>query len=63
MSNWLFDVELIARLSQHYGKDYCYNNVYEIPLTQWKDKGNSKITGLDMLKVPFQLLKIYWHYK
>ena len=63
VSNWLFDVELIARLAKHHDKDYCYNQIYELPLRNWEDKGNSKITLFDMFKVPFELLKIYWHYK
>jgi glycosyltransferase involved in cell wall biosynthesis len=63
VTKWLFDVELIARLKKQYNQDYCVDSIYEMPLTYWNDKGESKITFLDMLSVPFQLLKIYTHYK
>lgn len=63
ISKWLFDVELIARIKNTYGLDYCLNNIYEFPLTNWEDKGNSKITFFDALAVPKNLAKLYFHYK
>jgi len=63
ISKWLFDVELIARIKNHYGSEYCLNNIYEFPLTIWEDKGNSKITFKDALFIPQHLLKLYFHYK
>ena len=63
LSKWLFDVELIARLKNHYGIDYCRDNIYEVPLLKWVDKGNSKITFIDALSVPLNLIKLYAHYK
>ncbi|PTM10077.1 MAG: glycosyl transferase family 2 [Bacteroidetes bacterium] len=62
-SKWLFDVELIARMKKHYGRDYCLKNVYEYPLSYWEDKGNSKITFKDALFIPHHLLKLYFHYR
>jgi hypothetical protein len=61
-TKWLFDVELIARMQQLYGKEYCLNNIVELPLNTWIDKGNSKITFSDFLKTPFNLLKLYAAY-
>lgn len=63
VTKWFFDVELIARLQKEYDSNYCINAIYEMPLMQWEDKGASKITLLDMLKVPFKLLKVYAHYR
>jgi glycosyltransferase involved in cell wall biosynthesis len=62
-TKWLFDVELIARMQQIYGKEYCLNNIVELPLNTWVDKGDSRITFLDFLKTPFNLLKLYAVYQ
>ena len=62
-TKWLFDVELIARMKALYGKDYCLNNVLELPLNTWIDKGNSKISFFDFLKTPFNLFKLMLFYR
>lgn len=63
ISKWLFDVELIARIKKQHGISFCLQSIYELPLKSWEDKGESKITFIDMLKVPIQLSKIYFHYR
>ena len=61
-TKWLFDVELILRVKNKYGKAYCLDNILEVPLLVWQDIGDSKITSADILKLPTDFLKIYKHY-
>jgi glycosyltransferase involved in cell wall biosynthesis len=63
VSKWLFDVELLLRVIQSKGENYCNDSVVEIPLLKWHDKGDSKIKFIDFIKIPFDLLKIYNTYK
>jgi glycosyltransferase involved in cell wall biosynthesis len=55
ISRWLFDVEIFGRVKQQC--DF-YNDVKEEPLTEWIEKGGSKITFGDTLKIPLELIKI-----
>jgi glycosyltransferase involved in cell wall biosynthesis len=54
-SRWFFDVEILKRLQNHYGKDGVIARVEEIPLTCWKDVAGSKVNYfrcmLDLVKV------------
>jgi dolichyl-phosphate beta-glucosyltransferase len=52
-STWLFDVELIKRLLISGNK-----NIREIPVTQWKDVGNSKVSKWYFFKMFGELRKI-----
>lgn len=63
VSKWLFDVELLLRTSKLKGNDFCKEAILEVPLKKWHDKGNSKITFFDLLKVPTDLAKIYFQYR
>jgi glycosyltransferase involved in cell wall biosynthesis len=62
-TKWLFDVELLARTKKEFGKPYCENNILEIPLNQWHDTEDTRISFFDFLKTPFSLLKIYSNYR
>lgn len=58
-SRWVFDVELIAR--------YLTNNpsgegIYELPLEEWRDVGDSKVRGIDVVRAFWDLLHIYRSY-
>tara|TARA_R110001592_G_scaffold307299_2_gene580955 strand:+ start:501464 stop:502198 length:735 start_codon:yes stop_codon:yes gene_type:complete len=55
ISRWLFDVEIFGRIKQQC--DF-YKEVKEEPLTEWIEKGGSKITFGDTLKIPLELIKI-----
>ncbi len=59
ITKWLFDVELLLRLK---AKDKNLQSVYEYPLNNWIEKGNSKIKLKELLSFPYQLLKIYFAY-
>ncbi len=61
LSKWLFDVELFFRLRK--AKNDFDSKIVEVPLRQWEDKDGSKISTTYFLKAPFDLLKIYLHYK
>ena len=61
-SNWLFDVELFARAKKKYGIRFCKELILEIPLKQWHDTRDSRITFWDVLETPFALIKLYLHY-
>lgn len=62
ISKWLFDVELIARLSLKLKYPQILNCIYEHPLENWYEKGESKIKFTDFIKLPIDLLKIYRKY-
>lgn len=58
ISKWLFDVELFFRIFQIYGKEVAIKKMMEIPLNEWKEKGDSKVPLSYGLKVWFELWKI-----
>ncbi len=62
VSRWFFDVELIIRILS----DPQYRNrdaLMEVPLNEWIDVKGSKVKPFDFIKTPFELLRIYFHYK
>lgn len=63
VSRWLFDLEIIKRILIIHGKNYALKNIIEIPLMEWKEKGNSKIKITDIIKVPLELIRIYFKYR
>jgi len=62
ITRWLFDVEILARLRNHLGQERALTATTEVPLDTWSEVGGSKLRIADLLTVPFELLKIYWHY-
>jgi len=64
-SNWIFDVEIVARLiaarreTQLPRPDQV---IYEYPLTEWTDVEGSKVKAFDFLRAVAELTKIYWTY-
>ncbi len=62
-SKWLFDVEIFFRLINLYSREKMEDHVMEIPVTSWEEKGQSKITFLDLLQVPFDLWRIKRTYR
>lgn len=63
LTKWLFDVEILTRLKQKIGKKGVNSFVLEKPLDSWTEMGDSKITKLDIIRIPIDLLKIRKHYK
>lgn len=62
MTPWLFDIEIFLRLQNKFGKSALQNGVLEYPLMQWTEIGGSKIKFKDSVKVPMQLVSLYYHY-
>ena len=65
ITNWIFDVELMARarqLEKFYQCRALEDTVYELPLTRWMDVAGSKVKPHDFLKAFFELCSIYWNY-
>tara|TARA_B100001167_G_scaffold172_1_gene112 strand:- start:51 stop:824 length:774 start_codon:yes stop_codon:yes gene_type:complete len=63
LSRWFFDVELFARSIEHIGRQNTIHGVFELPLSQWHDQGQSKVTWANVLQTPLELLKIYIFYR
>ena len=62
-TKWLFDIEILLRLTQKYGSNKIIQSTLEFPLECWIDEGNSKINIKDFLFVPYYLLKIIFKYR
>jgi dolichyl-phosphate beta-glucosyltransferase len=62
VTRWLFDVELLVRLRNHLGPEKFSSAAIEVPLTAWKEVGDSRLSLIQMLKVPFELLRIRSRY-
>jgi dolichyl-phosphate beta-glucosyltransferase len=62
ITTWLFDVELLARLRNHLGREAFLKSAIEVPLDQWREVDGSKLRAGHMIKVPFELLKIRSRY-
>ena len=58
-TKWLFDVEIFFRIKKFNHKD---EKIIEVPLNSWSDISNSKITIIDIIKTPINLLKIIFFY-
>jgi glycosyltransferase involved in cell wall biosynthesis len=58
LSRWIFDVEIIARFVQLWGRDAVVGAVYEYPVTQWRDVKGSKVKSRDFLRALRDLRKI-----
>ena len=63
LTRWLFDVEIFYRLINHFGRTKIQTEILEVPLATWIDSENSKVSLFYGIKVWFDLLKIYRHYK
>jgi dolichyl-phosphate beta-glucosyltransferase len=63
LTDWLFDVELLARMRRDHGVERTTRSIYEAPLNEWKDVGGSKLRFTHTLKVPIDLLRIYRAYR
>lgn len=59
---WLFDVELLARFILLKGKKAAAQDIYELPLEEWIERGGSKLGWASYFKAPFQLVKLYLSY-
>ena len=58
-SRWIFDVELIARLLV---SGTPATAIYELPLLEWRDVGESRVLASDYLRAAFEILSIWRRY-
>jgi len=58
LSRWIFDVEIIARFVQRWGRDRVAAALYEYPVTQWHDVKGSKVKSQDFIRALRDLWKI-----
>lgn len=58
-SKWFFDVELLYRVKK---VGESNQTLLEHPVSEWKVKEGSKLTFIEFLKTPLELLKIYFKY-
>ncbi|HVJ86097.1 MAG TPA: glycosyltransferase [Caulifigura sp.] len=63
-TRWIFDVEVLARISRatEAGGPTLAECVYEFPLDDWREVAGSKLKATDFLKAPAELATIYWRY-
>lgn len=62
MTPWLFDVEIFLRLQKKFGKTTLRKGVLEFPLMHWTEVGDSRLKFKHTIKIPLQLLKLYYRY-
>lgn len=58
ISNWIFDVELLARYITIFGLEDAAKKIFEYPLPSWEDIAGSSIKIKDFLRAPVELWKI-----
>jgi dolichyl-phosphate beta-glucosyltransferase len=61
-SQWLFDVEVLARFRNHFGVTRTLSDVMEVPVQIWIEKSGSKLRLSHMLRVPLELWRIHRKY-
>jgi glycosyltransferase involved in cell wall biosynthesis len=63
ISPWLFDVELLARLIRQHGRVNIPHHVAEVPLRQWIEQSDSRISSSYVFKMWFELYRIHQTYR
>jgi dolichyl-phosphate beta-glucosyltransferase len=58
VTRWLFDLEILVRLRNHLGRQRFREAAVEVPLTEWREVGGSKLTLAHMAGAPWELLRI-----
>jgi hypothetical protein len=62
MTPWLFDIEIFLRLQKKFGNTTLQNGVLEFPLMHWHEIGDSKLKFRHAIRIPMQLMKLYYRY-
>ncbi|GAB2532789.1 glycosyltransferase [Spirosoma aerophilum] len=63
ISPWLFDVELLARLTRTHGRPGVLGHVAEYPLRQWIEKSDSRISSSYVFRMWYELYRIQRKYR
>lgn len=59
VSKWIFDVEVLARMIQRYGRVECRRAILEYLLKEWSQRGGSKIPLYRKITSFFMLIRIF----
>ncbi|MFL2643300.1 MAG: glycosyltransferase [Flavobacteriales bacterium] len=62
-SKWLFDIELLFRYMEVFGRESAKKLIREIPLTSWIEKKNSKLKLNDFIRIPADLFIVWFFYR
>lgn len=65
LTRWIFDVELIARLTAAHRRNEApapSEMIFEAPLDTWQDVAGSKVSGADFLRSGLELFRVWWQY-
>ena len=62
LSRWIFDVEIIARFVQRWGRDRVAKTLVEYPVMVWHDVKGSKVKPRDFVRALLDLWKIHRAY-
>ena len=62
LSRWIFDVEIIARFVQRWGRDRVAKTLVEYPVMVWHDVKGSKVKSRDFVRALRDLWKIHRAY-
>lgn len=62
-SRWIFDVEILARLQQHLGREPAAQQLYELPLESWREVPGSKLKSTDFFRAVGELVGNLWQYR
>lgn len=57
-SRWIFDVEILARLTRSVGRESVRDRIVEHPLAAWTHVGGSKLRVTDMLRACLELMRL-----
>jgi CheY-like chemotaxis protein/glycosyltransferase involved in cell wall biosynthesis len=63
VTQWVFDVEIFKRITQHYGLKKAKTMLCELPLKRWIHVDGSKLSLKDSIKIIGQLAQIAWIYR
>ena len=62
LATWIFDVEILFRAIQHYGRTWVEANVVEVPVYTWVDQKESKMRLRYFPKLIGEMWKLLRHY-
>ena len=62
LTKWLFDVEILARLRNHFPDQDISRTVMEVPLRAWTGIGGSRLRAWHFLHAPVELWRIARRY-
>ncbi|ULC60340.1 response regulator [Flaviramulus sp. BrNp1-15] len=63
VTQWIFDVEIFKRMTQHFGLKQAKKILCEQPLKRWIHADGSKLSMKDSIKIVMQLGQIAWVYR